>query len=341
MTDGVEVFATMSDNMNTIPSEDFIPGAYIGDSAGGNVGKEWITGPRPAKFVGAVHRNLRNQRFGLSSFAVLGISLCANTIRDLVDGEAIPQYEETITVEEGALLEQTLDITTVPPLDGETAIGDQYQNCVDLSVTLDDGKPLPDFMTFDPLTRKLSISPHNAHVGQYFLHVNYDYKTDTDNNPDTHEHSVPLSVEVSEAFTNVSQFFIPLEDPLFEDLTSNTINSTNETLNDNSTAASNDTQLSEYLLEIIGSAFNPEQKKKKKTSTTGKPEKDPHLNITSISESGHLTIYIDTPIVVPQNYTSLPTWIFDVWYVCNSYDPVALAQNFTYNLTSFTNQYPD
>ena len=43
--------------------------------------------------------------------------------------------------------------------------------------------------------------------------------------------------------------------------------------------------------------------------------------------------------MVPQNYTSLPTWIFDVWYVCNSFDPVAIAQNFTYNITSFTDQY--
>jgi len=318
----------MSNDMNAIPPEDFIPGTFTAISAvaSQNLGKEWITNSKVARYVGAGTR--LNNWIALTSFAVLGTSLCMNTIQDLVDNETIPYFEDTIMVDEGGSFEQTLDITTVPPVPTEEPFyGDQYRNCVDLSVTLDDGAPLPDFMTFDPLTRLLYISPENANVGQYFLHVNYDYKTDTDNNPFTHEHSVPLTVEVVEDPTfEVSEFFIPIEDPLFEELNVNNSNSTNETLADNSTAASNDTQLSDDLQELIGSAFNPEgNKKKKTTTTTGEPEKDPYLNITSISESGHLTIYIDKPVVVPQNYTSLPTWIFDVWYVCNSFDPVALA----------------
>jgi len=40
-------------------------------------------------------------------------------------------------------------------------------------------------------------------------------------------------------------------------------------------------------------------------------------------------------VLVPSNYTDLPPSIFDVWYVCNSLDPVAIAQNFTFNLTDF------
>jgi len=129
-------------------------------------------------------------------------------------------------VTEGQLFEQILDITTKPPVPAEEPfLGDQFQNCIDLSVTLDDGAPIPDFMTFDPITRALNISPENADIGRYFLHVNYDYKTDTDNNPFTHEHSVPLTVEVVEDL-DVTKFFIPIEDPLFEDLISN---STNET----------------------------------------------------------------------------------------------------------------
>jgi len=230
-------------------------------------------------------------------------------------------------VDEGGSIEQTLDITTVPPVPTEEPFfGDQYQNCVDLSVTLDNGAPLPEFMTFDPLTRLLNISPENADVGQYLLHVNYDYKPDTDNNPFTHEHSVPLTVEVVEDPTfEVSEFLIPIEEPLFEELNANSSNSTNETQADNSTAASNDTLLSEDLLDLIDSAFNPDRKKKKKAPPIGEPEKDPYLNITSISESGHMIIDIDKAVVVPQNYTDLPTSIFDVSYVCNSDDPVALA----------------
>jgi len=49
-----------------------------------------------------------------------------------------------------------------------------------------------------------------------------------------------------------------------------------------------------------------------------------------------VTIDLDQSVVVPSNFTGLPPDIFDVEYLCNSQDPIALAQNFTYNLTSFT-----
>ena len=65
-------------------------------------------------------------------------------------------------------------------------------------------------------------------------------------------------------------------------------------------------------------------------------EKEVFFNITDISRLGHVTIDLDYPVVVPSNFTELPPEIFDVKYLCNSQDPVALAQNFTYNLTSFT-----
>ena len=64
--------------------------------------------------------------------------------------------------------------------------------------------------------------------------------------------------------------------------------------------------------------------------------KEVFFNITSISRLGHITIDLDHPVVVPSNFTELPPEIFDVKYLCNSLDPVALAQNFTFNLTSFT-----
>lgn len=62
------------------------------------------------------------------------------------------------------------------------------------------------------------------------------------------------------------------------------------------------------------------------------------MNITSISQIGHVTITIDKPVMVPSNFTGLDKTYLDVWYVPNSADPVALAQNFTFNLTDFSKQ---
>ena len=81
----VEVFATMADDMNAIPPEDFIPGTYTGVSAARgaaqqNLGKEWITGSKIARYVGAVRRTKERQWFSVTSFAVLGTSLCMNKI---------------------------------------------------------------------------------------------------------------------------------------------------------------------------------------------------------------------------------------------------------------------
>jgi len=72
----------MADDMNAIPPEDFIPGTYTGVSAATlqNLGKEWITGSKIARYVGAVRRKKEPAGFVVSSFAVLGTSLCWNKI---------------------------------------------------------------------------------------------------------------------------------------------------------------------------------------------------------------------------------------------------------------------
>jgi len=59
-------------------------------------------------------------------------------------------------------------------------------------------------------------------------------------------------------------------------------------------------------------------------------------NITDVSVNGLVTITMERPIVVPANYTNLSTSIIDVWYLCNSEEPKALYQNFTFNLTYIT-----
>jgi len=67
-------------------------------------------------------------------------------------------------------------------------------------------------------------------------------------------------------------------------------------------------------------------------------QKEVFFNITSISETAKVKVKMDNPIKVPDNYTDLPPSIFDVKYICNSEDPIAQAQNFTYNLTSISPQ---
>jgi len=60
------------------------------------------------------------------------------------------------------------------------------------------------------------------------------------------------------------------------------------------------------------------------------------MNIASVSRTGHIVIDIEENVQVPSNYTDLPPHIFDVWYKRNSIDDQNVTQNFTYNLTSFT-----
>lgn len=49
-----------------------------------------------------------------------------------------------------------------------------------------------------------------------------------------------------------------------------------------------------------------------------------------------MTIGIDTPVLVPSNFSGLEKDLFDVQYFANSNDPVAASQNFTFNLTNFS-----
>ena len=171
---------------------------------------------------------------------------------------------------------------------------------------MNDGTPLPDFMSFDPLTRVLTITPDNKDVGKYFLHVNYDYRGDTD--PSTHEHSVPLSIDVVGEI-DLSEFFISLDDLVQGDPIPNSTNATNETQPENATSLLNET-LSDDLDSLIARVHSPPATKT--TQPDPEPLKEPILNITSISETARVTISIDTPVVVPHNITDLPVDIFDV-----------------------------
>jgi len=76
------------------------------------------------------------------------------------------------------------------------------------------------------------------------------------------------------------------------------------------------------------------------TTTTDleKPGKEVPMNITRISDRGQMTIGIDTPVFVPDNFTDLDKTLFDIWYIPNSANPSAEAQNFTFNMTDFSSQ---
>jgi len=127
------------------------------------------------------------------------------------------------------------DISTVHTA-GEEAIkfGAQYEKCIGLSLTLVDGvSPIPDFMDFEAATRTLTASPSSLDLGLYLMQVNFDYKinSDPDNDPATHEHSVPFSLEVTRPFdtTDVSKYHIPVNETRTDLQETNTTN-----LNDNS-----------------------------------------------------------------------------------------------------------
>ena len=118
--------------------------------------------------------------------------------------------------------------------------------------------------------------------------------------------------------TGASKYSVPMNE------TETITNSMNDTKN---TAPANAT-LSDELLELIEEL--PKEDKEIEAP------KAVSMNITSISQQGRVIIDLDSYVLVPSNYTDLPPSIFDVWYKCNSFDPVALAQNFTFNLTSFS-----
>jgi len=97
-------------------------------------------------------------------------------------------------------------------------------------VTLEDGvTPAPTFVKFDQATRTLKVNPKVDDVGIHHLQVNYDYLFNLDQNQtlETHEHSVPLTVEVIEfdLTKNETEWIAPVQ---------NSTNSTNNTLSDDS-----------------------------------------------------------------------------------------------------------
>jgi len=207
----VEAFATLIDDMEAIPDNDFIPGKFWAYPR--NLGKEWVTGPKPARFVGIVLRKPGLSWLTVSSFAVLGSPLCHDTLQQLIDQEAIPDYED-LKIEIDTSYSEVLLITTVRA-SGQFAPhwGLQYEKCLGLTITQSDGEPLPSFMSFDPLTRTLKANPTSSDTGVYQFRVNFNYldELDPDYLPKIVAHSVPLTVEVVDPteLADVSEFFIP------------------------------------------------------------------------------------------------------------------------------------
>jgi len=312
----IEAYASVIDfSDGVIPDEAKMPGKFTFTFLRYDLGKEWITGPTPARFVGV---QSPEYAMWLSSFTVLGTPYCTY-IHKLAQNDAIPKYEQPVTVTVGGSYTKVLDITTTSNI-GEDRVkyGSQYQKCIGLTVTLEDGvTPAPAFVNFDQATRTLKVNPKINDVGLHHLQVNYDYLFNLDQNQtlETHEHSVPLTIEVIEF--DLTKYSIPANES--EDM--NKTHPVNNTSNKNVT-------LSEELLELLEELTKEDEEVEAPNGVS--------MSITSISQQGHVIIDFDSFVLVPSNYTDLPPSIFDVWYKCNSFDPVALAQNFTYNLTSFS-----
>ena len=155
------------------------------------------------------------------------------------------------------------DISTVRAA-GEDAIkfGADYEKCIGLSVTMDDGvSPIPDFVHFEALSRTLTASPSSLDLGLYLMQVNFDYmiNSDPDNNPETHEHSVPLSLEVTRPFdtTDVSKYHIPLNETETEQPKTNNTN-----LNDTNTEQEPVAVLDDQFLEELAKLLEEDEEKK-------------------------------------------------------------------------------
>lgn len=153
---------------------------------------------------------------------------------------------------------------------------------------------------------------------------------------------VPLTEE--ELVDPLEKYYIPIDEvpvdePLVKDLVAKNETAMNETVRNETDKP--DRKNSEDKLKKKDEPKEGEKKGKKDSSKSAAldEEVEIYLNITSISNNGYMIIEINVPVVVPANYTDLPASIFDVWYMCNSKDdPVAMGQNFTFNITSFTPQ---
>jgi len=201
----------------------------------------------------------------LSSITVLGTPYCGY-IHELVQNDTIPKHAPVRVAVDGSYT-KVLDITTTRNIGkDQVKYGDQYQKCIGLTVTLEDGvTPAPAFVNFDQATRTLTLDPTISDVGLHHLQVNHDYLFNLDENQilGTHEHSMPLTVEVIEF--DLTKYSIPV----------NATEDMNQTHPVNNTAQTNMT-LSEELLEII-EELTKEDKQIEASEAVS-------MNITSISQ---------------------------------------------------------
>ena len=69
-----------------------VPGEFTPTSSVNDLGKEWVTGPIPARFV-AIYQP--DHALFISGFAALGTAYCV-VIQHLVEDGAIPKYEPIV-----------------------------------------------------------------------------------------------------------------------------------------------------------------------------------------------------------------------------------------------------
>jgi len=124
---------------------------------------------------------------------------------------------------------------------------------------------------------------------------------------------VPLTVEVVEVKetdtwdpTDVSKYHIPTNQTDVLAPVTNSSNSTNETLPENTTTPLNNTLSKHFAKKII------DQEDKTEDAARNRTRQEVYMNITSISQIGRIIVDLDRPVQVPDNYTDLPTSIFDV-----------------------------
>jgi len=154
----------MSDDINAIPAEDFLPGIF--DANTDSLGYEWITDKKVARYVGVVKRECCLW-LTLSSFGVLGTPIKPRLVQFLAESESFSKHEK-VSLYGDQEWSQVLNATSTP-LSGFSnllAFGEYYGKYLVTSVSLVDGEStVPSFMAFDPQTRTLSISPTFSDVG--------------------------------------------------------------------------------------------------------------------------------------------------------------------------------
>jgi len=75
----------MSDDINAIPAEDFLPGIF--NAYTDSLGYEWITDKKVARYVGVVKRQ-GPQWLTLSSFGILGTPVKPRLVQFLAESES-------------------------------------------------------------------------------------------------------------------------------------------------------------------------------------------------------------------------------------------------------------